>query len=56
MDKHIVSSQLYSWWVGQQVFLIACIAGFFQNLSAFLGYFCVLATNMNGMWLRRPWC
>ena len=36
----IASPQLYSWWGGQQDFLSACIVGFFQNLSAFLGYFC----------------
>ena len=29
---------MYSWWGGQQDFLSACIARFFQNLSAFLGY------------------
>ena len=53
MFKRIASPQLYSWWGGQQDFLSMCnIPGFFQNLSAFLGYF-FLATNMHGRWLRR---
>ena len=55
MGTQIVSRQLYSWWGGQQDFLMHVWPGFSKICLHSWDTF-VLATNMHGMWLRRPWC